>query len=235
MGNRSSGDAGGTRRHEVLTLDKLKLDVELANAMRDKLSAQIQGALGNVAGAVDFVPNLRFHLIVSRRISKRMLPVLWKFNRNVLVEVHYDGANRNVAHFTPIQFYTFFKCLQDVHREASALNKVGGGDGGSDQGTAAEQRQDSVDDTECALCMENKVDVVTTCAHAFCNICLSDWTSQNPDADATCPVCRGILKRDDSGTFALADAGMSTDVIAAMVGRLRGLFEQHREVNPATL
>ena len=227
MGNQSSRSVSRPAR-EVRTLNKLKDDVVAANKLRERPSARSLASMG--VGA-DFVATLRFRLLCSQRVSKKMLPVIWKFNRNVLVQVNFEGGHgtpANASRFTPLEFYTFLKCLQDIHHEASRLEEHTSRTAASSAtSSAADVRQDSVDDNECALCMENRVDVVTTCAHAFCNACLSDWVNQNPDADATCPVCRTVLERENSGTFSLADSGEGTFVITSMAERLQGLLNKH--------
>ena len=136
MGNRPLRGGAGTGdipRREVRTLEKLKHDVELANALAGWPSAATLRGLGDAVG-VGFVATLRFRLLCSQRVSRAMLPVIWKFNRNVLVEAAWGGpggaAPRDAAHFTPLQFYTVLKCLRDIHREVSALeNKGDTGDG----------------------------------------------------------------------------------------------------------
>lgn len=231
MGNRAAVGGSGTGdlpRREVRTLVKLQHDVELANALRTWPSADVLASVEQ-AGA-EFIPHLSFRMLVSNRVSKKMLPIIWKFNRNVLVEASVGGDI--MAHFTPIQFYTFLKCLRDLHREASQLSPTK--NGATDHRIKKDGdalRQESVDDNECALCMENKIDVVTKCAHAFCNKCLLNWISQNPEADATCPVCRGVLEREDSGTYTLAEDGTNSDIISLMAERLRQLMRKHA-VNP---
>jgi hypothetical protein len=48
---------------------------------------------------------------------------------------------------------------------------------------------------ECALCMDNHINTVLPCLHAFCEKCCSEWRGTNP----TCPSCREelISPRDD--------------------------------------
>ena len=44
-------------------------------------------------------------------------------------------------------------------------------------------------DNECAICLDQKVEVVLPCGHGFCNDCIVDWVSR----DRECPMCREDL------------------------------------------
>ena len=101
---------------DVRTLKKLKDDVVAADKLRELPSADALESLGVSA-------KLHFRVLCSQRVSKKMLPVIWKFNRNVLVDVRREA---HVSHFTPQEFYTFFKCLQDIHIEATRLKDCSG-------------------------------------------------------------------------------------------------------------
>eukprot|EP00241_Pyramimonas_parkeae_P017915 CAMPEP_0114319690 /NCGR_PEP_ID=MMETSP0059-20121206/25401_1 /TAXON_ID=36894 /ORGANISM="Pyramimonas parkeae, Strain CCMP726" /LENGTH=361 /DNA_ID=CAMNT_0001446765 /DNA_START=606 /DNA_END=1691 /DNA_ORIENTATION=+ len=52
--------------------------------------------------------------------------------------------------------------------------------------------------TECCICMDHNVQVVTECAHAFCEECHSRWC----ETSQVCPLCRSEMpKRSESGAL----------------------------------
>ncbi len=258
VGHKPSG-ANPTPRSELRSLEKLKRDVELAEACRAWPSARaLLAAAGRGAGAgagggagggaasggaasggCARAARLQFRLFASKKVSKAMLPVLWRVRKMVVVEATDLGNGGGVFQFSPLQFYVVFGVLRDMHNAAASLAAAdtGAAPAAATTAGAAGLRASSYDDTECSLCMENTVDVVTTCAHAFCNDCLQDWMDQNPDAPPTCPLCRGSLQRatssagDETWVYEDADgeAGDSTLVaLHAMGERLVRLLEAHR-------
>ena len=44
-------------------------------------------------------------------------------------------------------------------------------------------------DNECAICLNEKCEVVLPCTHAFCSDCIADWITR----DKECPMCRDDL------------------------------------------
>jgi hypothetical protein len=69
-------------------------------------------------------------------------------------------------------------------------------------GNDAEEEDDS---EECSICMDNKLEVVVNCGHAFCEECHARWCR----VSMTCPICRQILPRElddeSDASFALVD------------------------------
>jgi len=54
------------------------------------------------------------------------------------------------------------------------------------------------ENTECLICMDNKIEVSLPCAHSFCTACISTWH----DTNKSCPVCRDHLdKTEDCWEF----------------------------------
>jgi hypothetical protein len=47
----------------------------------------------------------------------------------------------------------------------------------------------------CSICMDEDVEIVTACAHAFCEACHLRWLSMSRE----CPLCRETLGREFSG------------------------------------
>ena len=75
------------------------------------------------------------------------------------------------------------------------------------------------DDGLCSICMDEKLEVVTRCTHAFCDECYTRWLTVSRD----CPLCRERLALELTGTnegsYALVSwpdaAGDRTDDAAA--------------------
>ena len=221
MGNKS------THKHKIrsplVSLEKLKLDVLVADELRTLSSNKRLLFSDNVR----LYTNLRFQLYTSNKISRNMLPLVWKFNNNVIVEA--CDLQGNVSHFDPKTFYTLFSTLKDIQKATTQEYEclTDPPETSCDDGA----RQPSYDDYECALCMDAKVDVVTTCAHAFCNDCLTDWKDQN--SEPTCPVCRGSLARMNSDDrlwdLDTADSGSNVkQIIESMCERVSVLLATHR-------
>lgn len=38
----------------------------------------------------------------------------------------------------------------------------------------------------CCICLENRIECVLSCFHAYCRDCIDDWKTRDP----TCPLCR---------------------------------------------
>ena len=47
-------------------------------------------------------------------------------------------------------------------------------------------------DKECIICMENNIEIVLQCSHAFCKKCYTDWKKRNNE----CPYCRSTVMPD---------------------------------------
>lgn len=94
----------------------------------------------------------------------------------------------------------------DADAERRAANRAT-----SSSATAASSNADGNDDDEeddseeCSICMDNKLEVVVNCGHAFCEECHARWCR----VSMTCPICRQILPRElddeSDASFALVD------------------------------
>ncbi|XP_057317583.1 RING finger protein 141-like [Hydractinia symbiolongicarpus] len=51
----------------------------------------------------------------------------------------------------------------------------------------------SIEQDECLICMDSKVEVSLPCAHSYCAKCISQWNIESP----TCPTCREQIKTAD--------------------------------------
>ena len=214
MGNKNSQNSGASSKQQ--TLEKFKLHVQEANTFPKSHF------------------DLSLQVLASNKISRHLLPLVWKYNKNVIVEVIHTQSNsaRSVSHFTPKEFYILFALLTDIHKASQTQNK----NSDATEPTTTEDnniRQASYDDNECSLCMEAKVDVVTTCAHAFCNECLSSWKLQNKETIPTCPICRGPLARENSDDrlWVLEESDTSNSnaktIIESMSERVTLLLTKH--------
>ena len=47
-------------------------------------------------------------------------------------------------------------------------------------------------DRECIICMENDIEIVLQCSHAFCKGCYIQWQEMNKE----CPYCRSPIMPD---------------------------------------
>lgn len=41
-------------------------------------------------------------------------------------------------------------------------------------------------DSECSVCLFERIEVVLPCTHAFCSGCINDWLTREKE----CPICR---------------------------------------------
>lgn len=55
---------------------------------------------------------------------------------------------------------------------------------------------DSDSDSDCIICMERKPEVILSCLHTFCTLCIEQW---NETGSKSCPVCsQELLDTSDS-------------------------------------
>ena len=95
------------------------------------------------------------------------------------------------------QFYSHLKPLiQQLAVDVDAARRA------SDPGTSSSSVEEL---PECSICMDNKLQVVVDCGHAFCEECHARWLR----VSMTCPVCRRPLPREtpdeSDASFALVD------------------------------
>jgi len=95
------------------------------------------------------------------------------------------------------QFYSHLKPLiQQLAVDVDAARRA------SDPGTSSSSVEEL---PECSICMDNKLEVVVDCGHAFCEECHARWLR----VSMTCPVCRRPLPREtpdeSDASFALVD------------------------------
>ncbi|CRK90551.1 CLUMA_CG004255, isoform A [Clunio marinus] len=50
---------------------------------------------------------------------------------------------------------------------------------------------DSATDDDCIICMERKPEVILSCLHTFCTLCIEQW---NETGKKSCPICSQELK-----------------------------------------
>jgi hypothetical protein len=192
MGNQSTKKTPISPENQMKSFEQLKSDVDSAN----ELGKQILSSNINL-------PPLNFQLLVANKASRALLPLIWKFHKNVIIKVTSNPLRSDKpSYFEPKAFYTLFSILKELQK-ASATSVFDSSatavtTNNCSDSTKTNIRQPSYDDAECALCMDAPVDVVTPCAHAFCQQCLSDWKSQNLSNLPTCPICRGELVRANS-------------------------------------
>lgn len=96
-------------------------------------------------------------------------------------------------------------------------------------------------ETECSICLNEKLEVVLPCTHAFCSDCIADWITR----DKECPMCRDDLnsrlnelqkhlsheltpseanERCQASFFELVDIQGKDDVMGDMESRTRYLL-----------
>ncbi|XP_022088358.1 RING finger protein 141-like [Acanthaster planci] len=85
---------------------------------------------------------------------------------------------------------------------------------------------ESIDEGDCCICMEKKADIVLSCTHTYCQLCIEDWRKQHN----TCPMCM-----DDMGNakdlWALPDKP-DADEMTAYLMSIADSKEQRRGGNP---
>ena len=231
MGNRPPKQHHPSR--PMKSFEQLKLDVDRANHVFGRAELHL---------SANYLSTLVFQILIANKANRALLPVTWKFNNNIVVKVTSSEDTLLLAHFNPKSFYTLFSIMIELETsirvrgdqpplpppEAEEMEKS--------SSEVVEVRQSSYDDNECALCMDAQVDVVTPCAHAFCNTCLADWKQHNPDMsiNPTCPLCRAPLAREDSADrLWVLDATTDSDahakdLIVAQCARIMVMLESHQ-------
>ena len=217
MGNKSQ------RSTNLTTFHKLKSDVDYLN---------------NCTKTDPHKPySLRYAVLIANKVkSKALLPLTWKFHKNVMIQV---SNGETTAHLDPKAFYTLYSILYDIENELASTtiateNSDNSGETKKDEAQPPAQapRQPSYDDNECSLCMDARVDCVTSCAHAFCADCLSDWKKQHSDKEPTCPLCRAPLAREtsDDRLWVLEETAdtSSKSVVESMTDRILKLLAKHQ-------
>ena len=235
MGNKSQ------RSTNLTTFHKLKSDVDYLNTCTKTDPHKPY--------------SLRYAVLIANKVkSKALLPLTWKFHKNVMIQV---SNGETTAHLDPKAFYTLYSILYDIENELASTtiateNSDNSGETKKDetqdatenngnteetkkdeaQPPAQAPRQPSYDDNECSLCMDARVDCVTSCAHAFCADCLSDWKKQHSDKEPTCPLCRAPLAREtsDDRLWVLEETAdtSSKSVVEFMTDRILKLLAKHQ-------
>jgi hypothetical protein len=104
----------------------------------------------------------------------------------------------------------FYHALKPMIQQLAvdyATERGGGGEVSTSSRTAVDERDDvdREDDEECSICMDNKLQVVVNCGHAFCEECHTRWLR----VSMSCPICRETLpppRRDEcDASFSLID------------------------------
>jgi len=100
------------------------------------------------------------------------------------------------------QFYSHLKpAIQQLAVDFDAERRAS--DAGASSSAATANAPEEL--SECSICMDNKLQVVVDCGHAFCEECHVRWLR----VSMTCPVCRRPLPREtrdeSDASFALVD------------------------------
>ncbi|XP_041366238.1 RING finger protein 141-like [Gigantopelta aegis] len=77
------------------------------------------------------------------------------------------------------------------------------------------------DENECCICMDRKSEIILTCSHEFCEICIDSWNVSHN----TCPICRFKVKNSDD-TWVLTEKPDSSDYESEVKGYLVGLADR---------
>ena len=109
------------------------------------------------------------------------------------------GTTRPCDIIVPLStFYKIFVLLLEVVDIPFGLDKKQSSKGSeakaTDEEVALAKSQGEVEDydKECVICMENDIEIVLQCSHAFCKDCYMKWKERN---DA-CPYCRSTNMPD---------------------------------------
>ena len=225
MGNRPP------KHRRPTSFEQLKLDVDRANHLFGRAELHL---------SANYLSTLVFQILIAYKANRALLPVTWKFNNNIVVKVTSTEDTTLLSHFNPNSFYTLFSIMLEletsirVRGDQTPLPPPQTEEKENSRSQVADVRQSSYDENECALCMDAQVDVVTPCAHAFCNTCLADWKQHNPDTSTkpTCPLCRAPLAREDSADrLWVLDATTdehAKDLIIAQCARIMVMLESHQ-------
>ncbi|XP_038055165.1 RING finger protein 141-like [Patiria miniata] len=87
---------------------------------------------------------------------------------------------------------------------------------------------ESIDEGDCCICMENKADIVLSCTHTYCHLCIEDWRKQHN----TCPMCMGDIGTTND-LWALPDKP-NADEMTTYLMSIADSKEQRRAENPQT-
>ena len=94
-------------------------------------------------------------------------------------------------------FYKIFVLLLEVVDIPFGLDKKRSSGGGEDEiinnsSNNNIKEEDEDYDKECIICMENDIEIVLQCSHAFCKACYTQWKERNKE----CPYCRSTVMPD---------------------------------------
>lgn len=81
---------------------------------------------------------------------------------------------------------------------------------------------DSSDDDCCIICMERKPEVILSCLHSYCSLCIEQW---NETGKKSCPVCSQELK-DTSDSWIPLEIPEPDEINDEIVQQLQKLSKQ---------
>lgn len=82
---------------------------------------------------------------------------------------------------------------------------------------------DSSTDDDCIICMERKPEVILTCLHSYCALCIEQW---NETGNKSCPVCSQELK-DTSDSWIPLEIPEPDEINEEIVQQLQKLSSQN--------
>lgn len=78
------------------------------------------------------------------------------------------------------------------------------------------------DDDNCIICMERKPEVILSCLHSYCTLCIEQW---NETGNKSCPVCSQEMK-DTSDSWIPLEIPEADEINHEIVQQLQKLSQQ---------
>jgi len=116
----------------------------------------------------------------------------WRLRSDILEEVRFKNLldSNMMADFQLIDHHG--DVIQDGS-EASAITELPIPLALTTSGIFKKVEKVATDESECLICMDNKVGLTLPCAHSFCSECIKTWYNTNQ----SCPVCRDYLEKQE--------------------------------------
>lgn len=164
------------------------------------------------------------HLFFFVDESFTVSPLLWRGTVRIMChKVNGKGETESQRALSLRQFLQARETLAQQQAWLAALPKAQLGNAALTSSRLLSQLADADADGCCCICLERRPDTSLPCAHAYCSVCIGQWSPEHK----TCPMCRqGLDSADDA--WVMAEAPGPSELRQNVVTDLMSLASEHR-------